>query len=374
METPSKDQYLGTRTAVMGNLERIDPISYEKTRNYLHGSVTWMSPYVTHGIISTSEIAETVLETHDSRSCYQLMYELGWREYFHQIWQANENRIFSDLKHAQTDIHDRGIPQAILSADTTIHVLDTALQNLFENGLIHNHARMWIAGVVCNTAHRAWYQPARWMHYHLLDGDLASNTLSWQWIAGSFSNKKYIANQQNLNKYSGTEQQGTFLDCSYETLSMLATPEVLRQSAEAVFIEQVGFGNTTTSRVNKEIKGKAALRSIWNLDPDWKPDIKNHLVFVDVDWLKQWPMSSNRWLFIMHWATQCNASVLVASLDQLKAASEEISWVRKDYPACNAWPGDVEPRNWLYDSTEENFTRLPSFSRFWKKARKRLPI
>ena len=75
--------------------------------------------------------------------------------------------------------------------------------------------------LICNIAGTKWQAGAAWMYYHLLDGDLASNTLSWQWVAGTFSSKKYFANQENLNKYGNSQdrQFGTFLDKSYEDLS-----------------------------------------------------------------------------------------------------------------------------------------------------------
>ena len=60
----------------------------------------------------------------------------------------------------------------------------------------------------------------KWMYYHLLDGDWASNSLSWQWVVGSNANKKYVFNQANLNKYSKTYQSATYIDSDYSNLPM----------------------------------------------------------------------------------------------------------------------------------------------------------
>jgi len=68
-------------------IDAIDPVRYDKTRNYLDGAVTWLSPYITHGVINTSTVAERVLAQHAPKTCYRLLYELAWREYFHRIWQ-----------------------------------------------------------------------------------------------------------------------------------------------------------------------------------------------------------------------------------------------------------------------------------------------
>ena len=67
------------------------------------------------------------------------------------------------------------------------------------------------------------------MYYYLLDADWASNSLSWQWVAGSNSNKKYFANQQNINKYCFTNQTDTFLDVDYAEFQKFEIPEVLKQ-------------------------------------------------------------------------------------------------------------------------------------------------
>jgi deoxyribodipyrimidine photo-lyase len=86
---------------------------------------------------------------------------------------------------------------------------------------------MYTAALFCNIGRAHWRQPARWMYYHLLDGDWASNACSWQWVAGANSSKTYLANQENINRYTGSKQMGTYLDCSYEALADLNPPEVL---------------------------------------------------------------------------------------------------------------------------------------------------
>jgi deoxyribodipyrimidine photo-lyase len=72
---------------------------------------------------------------------------------------------------------------------------------------------MYIASLACNVAQSQWRIPAKWMYYHLLDADWASNALSWQWVAGTNSNKKYFANQNNINKYCFTKANEYFFRC-----------------------------------------------------------------------------------------------------------------------------------------------------------------
>ncbi len=77
---------------------------------------------------------------------------------------------------------------------------------------------MYLASIVCNIAGAYWELPSEWMFYYLKDADPASNVCSWQWVAGSFSNKKYFANQENINRYLHASEQGTYLDNTYEFL------------------------------------------------------------------------------------------------------------------------------------------------------------
>ena len=98
---------------------------------------------------------------------------------------------------------------------------------------MHNHLRMYTASICCNIGQYHWLRPAKWMYYHLLDGDWGSNALSWQWVAGTNSNKKYIANQANINKFCYSNDQNTFLDKSYELLSKFEIiPNVLKLEIE----------------------------------------------------------------------------------------------------------------------------------------------
>ena len=355
----------GDRDALLERIGAIDPVRYDRTRNYLDGAVTWLSPYITHGIIDTTDIAETVLEKHPVKRCYRLLYELAWREYFHRTWQRAGDAIFSDLNQPQDDVRCQQLPKAVLEADTGVTVIDTELNTLFETGLMHNHTRMWLAGMICNHAMTHWKEPARWLHYHLLDGDLASNTLSWQWIAGTFSHKRYIANQDNLNKYSKTDQKNTWLDLPYEELAALKEPAVLQQKIDWDRNVNSALPDWMGVEPISSIVNNAAVRSLWNLDPHWQSHTPDHYLFVDTDYLKQWPMSEKRWRFIQAWLP-VGTQIVTGTTGELNAALETKDCYRREYPASNSWAGNVTPRRWLFDVPEAQWS---SFSQFWKQVR-----
>ena len=131
------------------------------------------------------------------------MFELAWREYFYNIWQSRSNDIFNDFRTINEST-TAGIPQPIVNGETGLHAVDEQLQLLVKDGYMHNHARMWVASLTCNFANTSWQSGAKWFFYHLLDGDLASNTLSWQWVSGRFNGRRYRFNQQNINSISSS--------------------------------------------------------------------------------------------------------------------------------------------------------------------------
>lgn len=360
MNTPAIDHFFCEPDDISLRMEQIDPRAYDKTRNYLNGQVTWLSPFLTHGVIDTRSIADTVLESHKPKTCYRLLFELGWREFFHRTWQVTGDEIFNDMRQAQQGVRSDQLPQAIVTASTGIDVIDQCLGTLTHDGLMHNHARMWVAGISCNMAGTYWKEAARWMHYHLLDGDLASNTLSWQWIAGTFSHKQYVANQENIDKYSKSRQTGSWLDVPYEAFDHFEPPAHLTTRCRAQ------FDFTLPGKDIPPLAGDVALRSIWHLDPTWRTDIKQHIVFIDKSVASEWPISHKRWQFIRHWAERCNATIYHGTLEHLKEACINASVVRSEYPCCSHWPGDVVERSWLYPMPEKPFN---SFSQYFKQVK-----
>ncbi|MEX0597253.1 MAG: FAD-binding domain-containing protein, partial [Candidatus Paceibacterota bacterium] len=222
----SDNQFTTKYSQIMELISNIDPVSYSQSRNFLDGNVTRLSPYLTHGVISPNQV-KTFLETNYSfQKIEKLLFELAWKEYFLRVWENKMDDIWTDLKHPSSHFNTQ-ISSSILDANTGINTIDSAIEELYQTGYMHNHARMWTASLVTNIAKSYWKIPSQWMYYHLLDGDIASNTLSWQWVSGTFSSKKYFANQENINKYSKTTQYNTFLDVSYEELVTLKTPDVL---------------------------------------------------------------------------------------------------------------------------------------------------
>lgn len=215
-----------TRSAALARVARVRPAEYARTRNHVDGAVTGLSPYLTHGLITLSEVLAGVLERQPLPVQHKLVFELGWREFFRHAWAHAGEGILRSL-HAgprPEALCEPILPTDIREARTGVPAIDEAVRTLYVTGTLHNHARMWLASYVVHLRHVHWRAGADWMVAHLLDGDLASNHLSWQWVAGTGSHKPYLFNADNVARYAPAHwhSPGTVLDQSYEALDRIA--------------------------------------------------------------------------------------------------------------------------------------------------------
>ena len=194
----------GGRAEAERRLARLDPARYAATRNYLDGAVTGLSPYIRHGVLSLSEVRDAALQRAKAAECAKFLNELGWRDYWQRIWAQQGEGIWEDLEEYKTGILDYAeeLPEDIREGATGLPCIDAFIDELYTTGYLHNHARMWLAAYVVHWRRVRWQAGARWFLEHLLDGDPASNNLSWQWVASTFSHKPYFFNRENLEKYT----------------------------------------------------------------------------------------------------------------------------------------------------------------------------
>ncbi len=218
--------FLPTRQAALERLAAVQPGQYARSRNALEGAVTRLSPYLTHGLLSLAEVYRLINARHPLDAQHKLVFELGWRAYYRHVWAHVGDGIHQSLRPGllPDEVYSQTIPKDITEARTGIPAIDMAVRSLYETGYVHNHARMWLASYVVHLRKVHWHVGAQWMLGHLLDGDLASNHLSWQWVAGTGSSKPYLFNAENVAKYAPADwhSPGTVIDTSYETLDRLA--------------------------------------------------------------------------------------------------------------------------------------------------------
>lgn len=218
-------QFPPDEAALEARLLSVDPKGYAATRNHLSGSVTHLSPYLTHGFLSLGEVLQTIRTRTVLVKSDKLFVEFAWREFFQHVRRYRGKAIFENLRAPVCEQpYAEVLPSDIREGRTGIAAIDQSVSQLYRDGYLHNHARMWLASYVVHYRRVAWRVGADWMYGHLLDGDLASNHLSWQWVAGTFSSKPYIFNAGNVEKYAPASWhcRHSPLDTTYEALELLA--------------------------------------------------------------------------------------------------------------------------------------------------------
>jgi deoxyribodipyrimidine photo-lyase len=353
---------------IVQRVQAIDPVRYSSSRNYINGSVSYLSPYIARGVISTQFVFTEILKKgYHPKQAEKFIQELAWRDYWQQVWIAKGNGINQDIKHQQTPVTNTAIPKAILEATTGIDAIDTAIQYFYRTGYLHNHLRMYIAAIACNMGQSHWKTPAQWMYYHLLDADWASNALSWQWVAGANANKKYVANQENINRYCFTKQKDTFLDIAYEAFEGMAVPETLKEIASLALKTPLPKQEPIT--VDEGLA--TCIYTFYNLDPRWNEDISaNRILLLEPSHFEKYPVSQKTLDFIYAISKQNipNIQIYVGEFKDLIRAHNFGNIHYKEHPLCQHYKGIQEPRAWMFDVQGY----FPSFFAYWKKCKKQL--
>lgn len=361
-------QFTTDYRSILRKIDQIDPLRYGKTRNFVDGTVTYLSPYISRGVISTRQVFEIVLKKgYAIEQIGSLVKELCWRDYFQRV--AQEKNLNEDIRQAQHLVLNQEIPVQVVVANTDIEGIDVAIQQLYSSGYMHNHCRMYTASLVCNVAKSHWLHPAKWMYYHLLDGDWASNACSWQWVAGANSSKKYYANQENINTYTHTTQSGTFLDASYETIVEMDVPQQLL--ATQMLLLSTLLPECEVLQVDPDLP--TFIYNYYNLDPLWhKEEMGNRILLLEPDFFAAYPISRKCIGFMLALGENIpNLQVYVGSFETLCKEHELKDIYYKEHPLNIGYTGTEEARDWIADSVIGYY---PSFFSYWKKVEKQLAL
>lgn len=223
---------VGGRAAAYERLENFEAVRYAASRNFLSGDVSRLSPYIRHGVLTLRAVLESVRDRLKGPSFEKFVQELAWRDYWRRVHEKIGDGIWQDREPGKTGVaYKNELPSDW--GETGLACMDSLAEELEATGYLHNHARMWVAAYLVHWRRVAWQVGARWFLQHLVDGDPASNNLSWQWVASTFSHKPYIFNRENLERYS----EGRYcpncarraecpFDKSYEDLAAQLFPQV----------------------------------------------------------------------------------------------------------------------------------------------------
>ncbi|MCA3307431.1 MAG: deoxyribodipyrimidine photolyase [Roseomonas sp.] len=202
-----------SRAAALERLAAFTPLmgrAYAEGRNFDPGPgkpahVSALSPYIRHRLITEQEVVAAAIAAHGAEVAEKFIQEVFWRSYW-KGWLAQRPAVWAEYR-TRVAVGLQTPPEgyaAAIAGRTGIACFDAWVEELVETGYLHNHARMWFASIWIFTLHLPWVLGADFFLRHLLDGDAASNTLSWRWVAGLHTKgKHYVARAENIARHTG---------------------------------------------------------------------------------------------------------------------------------------------------------------------------
>ena len=252
-----------------------------------HSFVSRLSPFVRHRILSEEELISNVLTSHSRSAAFKFIQEIFWRTYWkgwleHRpvVWDRFEVEVQSEFaKLKQVPVKNKIFEQAI-GGSTEIAIFNSWVNELKETGYLHNHARMWFASIWIFTLRLPWQLGADFFYNHLLDGDPASNTLGWRWVAGlQTAGKTYLATESNIRK-NAAQRLKTIPD-SERGLERLATQTF--EIEDSLTIEEKAPSSSRfvdLSPVGIE-ENDAVLVTVEDLSTQWLDRAGNHVAIFE---------------------------------------------------------------------------------------------
>ena len=191
-------------------------LNYSKSRNFDYGpekrsNISCLSPYITHGVINEQEVIDACLKKYSFIKNEKFIQEVLWRIYW-KGWLELRPKVYSDfindLKKIKNDFKDNKNYLNALEGKTNIECFNYWVNELKSYNYLHDHTRMWFASIWIFTLGLPWQLGAEFFMKYLYDGDAASNTLGWRWVAGiQTKGKQYLASEWNIKKFTDNRFQ-----------------------------------------------------------------------------------------------------------------------------------------------------------------------
>ena len=186
-------------------------VEYSKLRNFDYGpdkrtNISCLSPYITHGVLTEQEVMKLSLKKHSFIKIEKFIQEVLWRIYW-KGWLELRPKVWTDyiidLNKLKQKFKDNKDYLNAIEGKTNIECFNTWVNELKNHNYLHNHARMWFASIWIFTLGLPWQLGAEFFMKYLFDGDSASNTLGWRWVAGvQTKGKNYVASEWNIKKFT----------------------------------------------------------------------------------------------------------------------------------------------------------------------------
>jgi deoxyribodipyrimidine photolyase len=190
--------------------------NYASQRNYDFGpksreNISNLSKYISHRIINEYDLIREILSEYKLQKVDKFIQEVFWRVYW-KGWLEHRPEVWKDFVDSNPPYSEENYNKAI-NGETGIECFDDWVKEIKTENYLHNHTRMWFASIWIFTLNLPWELGARFFMKYLFDGDAASNTLSWRWVAGiQTRGKNYIARESNIRKFTNQRFMNTALN------------------------------------------------------------------------------------------------------------------------------------------------------------------
>ena len=191
--------------------------NYSFKRNFDLGpkdksNVSCLSPYISHRLITEYEVVKSVLAKFPYQKVEKYIQEIFWRVYW-KGWLELRPQVWTDFIEDLKGLKEDDNYKKAINGETQIECFNDWVKELKENNYLHNHTRMWFASIWIFTLNLPWQKGAEFFMKHLFDGDAASNTLSWRWVAGlQTKGKHYVAQSWNISKFTNNKYKNVKLN------------------------------------------------------------------------------------------------------------------------------------------------------------------
>jgi len=233
---------------------------YSRLRNFDFGpkkrsNVSCLSPYITHGIINEKEVIQKSLNKFSFSKNEKFIQEVLWRTYW-KGWLELRPNVWTDylaeLNQIKNEFQNNEDYLSAIDGKTKIDCFNEWVKELKENNYLHNHTRMWFASIWIFTLELPWQLGAEFFMQHLYDGDAASNTLGWRWVAGvQTQGKHYLASEWNIKKFTNNRFQNIKLnenapskvsEKSYQIIKQdFNNPQIIEEKNLLIFENNLSF-------------------------------------------------------------------------------------------------------------------------------------
>ena len=224
---------------------------YRDNRNYSYdlinnrNTTSLLSPYIRYRLLSEEDIIKKTLSINSFTKTEKFIQEIYWRTYW-KGWLEHRPDVYEDYITKRNELlknlSNTNKYQKAINGETHLTFFNDWIKKLKEDGYLHNHVRMWFASIWIFTLDLPWQLGANFFMEKLLDGDPASNTLSWRWVAGiQTKGKHYLARKNNIIKYGNIEINDN---------TKLNEQAVCLEESQSYFAKDLVFDNSKTDSLD----------------------------------------------------------------------------------------------------------------------------